>query len=64
MNFEFTQDMPAPLLYLDWFKTVYPDLTLADSEDRHYIWQFGKLATEAGVKIDGIDIAIMLGKTP
>ena len=52
---------PFPLAYLDWAKEVKGAKSLADTERHDWVMEFGKLFSQAGGKVSGLDLAMAKG---
>lgn len=54
--------IPFPLAYLDWCKDTKGATSLAETERRDWIMEFGRLYSNGGGSVNGLDIARALGK--
>jgi hypothetical protein len=54
---------PFPLVYLDWAKEVKGAKSVKDTERHDWVMEFGKLYTQAGGLLNGLDILIAKGAT-
>lgn len=52
---------PFALAYIDWAKEVMGAKTLQDTERHDWVMKFGKIYSDAGGSVTGIDIALAKG---
>lgn len=55
--------LPFALAYIDWCKAVKEATSLEATQRRDWAYEFGKLYSDAGGNVTGLDLAIALGKS-
>jgi hypothetical protein len=53
--------IPFPLAYLDWAKEVKGAKSIEETERHDWIMEFGRIYSEAGGQVNGLDIMIAKG---
>jgi hypothetical protein len=53
--------IPFPLAYLDWAKEVKGAKFIEETERHDWVMEFGRVYSEAGGQVNGLDIMIAKG---
>lgn len=53
--------IPFPLAYLDWVKEIKGAKSIEETERHDWVMEFGRIYSQAGGQVNGIDIMIAKG---